>query len=343
MAAPSSDLRFPWTDSPPEGTATTVADGIMWVRMRLPFALDHVNLWLLDDGDGWLAIDAGLNIVGTYAAWEALFATVLGGRPITRVLVTHYHPDHVGAAGWLCARWDAPLLMARTEYLQCRMLWGVGDADAQADMTGWARRLDLPATLAAAIGQRGNPYRAGLSPPPTRYGRLREADVLTVGTRRWTVMIGTGHAPEMVCLFDPADRILIAADQILPTITPNVSVWSQEPAADPLADFLASLAILGTLPADTLVLPSHGLPFRGMQSRIAALLAHHEERLMLVSETCATPRTVAEVMGVLFPRALDPHQATFASGETLSHLNHLVGRGRLRADHAGPVTRFLSI
>jgi glyoxylase-like metal-dependent hydrolase (beta-lactamase superfamily II) len=335
MAVPNADLHHPWADPPSEGTAVPVADGLFWTRVRLPFALDHVNLWLLADDDGWLAIDAGLNAQTVHAAWDALAGAVLGGRPVTRVLVTHFHPDHMGAAGWLCGRWDAPLLMARTEYLQCRTIWGTGDAEVADETRRWARRLDLPAEVCDRMAGRGNPYRPNLSPPPDRFVRVRGGDTLAVGGRRWTVMIGRGHAPEMVCLFDGQDRILIAADQILPTITPNVSVWPQEPNADPLGDFVESLGSFATLPAGTLVLPSHGLPFRGIASRIARLTAHHAERLDTAEAACARPRTVGEVMGVLFPRPLDPHQTTFAAGETLAHLNRLAVLGRLRGSLRG--------
>ncbi len=335
MAVTTPELGHPWSDPPPEGTAVAVADGVFWTRVRLPFALDHVNLWLLADGDGWLAVDAGLNTPTVHAAWAALAGSVLGGRPVSRVLVTHFHPDHMGAAGWLCERWDAPLLMARTEYLQCRSIWGTDDAAAAAETRRWAARLDLPADLGETMAGRGNPYRPNLSPPPDRFVRVGAGDALVVGGRRWSVMIGRGHAPEMVCLFDPEGRILIAADQILPTITPNVSVWSQEPDADPLGEFLESLAAFATLPSDTLVLPSHGLPFRGIASRIDHLAAHHAERLDTAAAACRAPRTVAEVMAVLFPRPLDPHQTTFAAGETLAHLNRLVVLGRLRASLRG--------
>ena len=322
-------------DRPPEeGRTVEVAPGIHWLRLVLPFALDHVNVWLLRDGDGWTLVDAGLADARTREVWAGL----LPGRRVVRVLATHFHPDHMGLAGWLCAETGAGLWASRTEWLMGRMLSLDGGAALPAAAAAFYRRAGLEAAALEALGRRGNAYRTRVVEPPATYRRLVDGDELTIGGRRWRVVIGRGHAPEHASLFCPELNLLLAGDQVLPRISPNVSVWASEPEADPLADFLASLERFRHLPADCLVLPSHGRPFTGLLPRIDALARHHDERLARLLAFCAAgPRTIAEAMRHLFERELDAHQTTFAVGETLAHLNYLLGRGRLerRTDAEG--------
>lgn len=312
-----------------DGEPCPIIPGLHGVRFALPFALDHVNVWLVEEGDGWTIIDTGLADARTRERWRELRHGLLAGRPITRIVATHYHPDHMGLAGWLCAETGAELWTSRTEWLTARLY----AQDTSEEWVAAGRRFDHRAGLDDRLieerAARGNLYRRRVVPPPPSFRRVRHGDQLRLDGSHWQVTVGRGHAPEMLCLFNAEHNLLIAGDQVLPKISPNVSVWPSEPEANPLADFLDSLASFRELPADCLVLPSHGLPFRGLRERIDQLIGHHQERLALALAACATPLTLAEVMPRLFDRALDVHQLQFALGESLAHLNFLVAQGQL--------------
>ena len=269
-----------------------VADGVFWLRMPLPFSLDHVNLWILDDGDGWAIVDTGLNTAAGRATWETVFAGPLGGRPVRRVIVTHYHPDHLGLAGWLCARWNVPLEISRTEYLMGRTLTlDVRDAPP-AEAVDFYRRAGWPDDwLAAFAGRDWSGFSKIVSPLPAGFKRLQVGDVLTIGGRPWRIVVGSGHSPEHVCLVCDAAGLMIAGDQVLPRITSNVSVYPTEPAADPLADWLDSIEHLRGIDPHIRVLPSHGEPFDGLHTRLDQLRDDHHEKLAALASFCTEPRT----------------------------------------------------
>jgi glyoxylase-like metal-dependent hydrolase (beta-lactamase superfamily II) len=317
------------------GEPCEIVAGLYGLRLELPFALDHVNIWLCPARDGWTVIDAGLADEPTRERWRDLRRGLLADRPIRRVLATHYPPDHMGLAGWLCAETGAELWTSRTEWLLARLY----AQDVSDEWMAAGRRFDRRAGLDAALieerAARGNLYRRRVAPPPGSFRRVQDGDRLRLDTADWAadweVIVGRGHAPEMICLFSAEINVLIAGDQVLPRISPNVSVWPSEPAANPLAEFLSSLARFRELPEDCLVLPSHGPPFRGLRARIDQLGAHHEERLAATLDACSAPATVAEVIPKLFDRPLDSHQLQFALGESLAHLNYLVDRGELLA------------
>jgi glyoxylase-like metal-dependent hydrolase (beta-lactamase superfamily II) len=303
-----------------------VAPGIRGIRLALPFALDHVNLWLMEDTGGPTVIDAGLADDRTRARWADLLAT----EPVpSRLIVTHFHPDHMGLAGWLVAETGCPLWTTRTEWLMARMM----ALDESEGFVAAGQASDLAAGLQDDLverrRQRGNAYRPKVVMPPATYRRVHEGERIEIGGIDYEVLIGRGHAPEMICLFASGTNVLIAADQVLPRISPNVSVWGTEPLADPLGDFLHSLSEFKRLPDDVLVLPSHGQPFFGLHARIDQLIGHHGERLERALDACREPALAADVMRNLFDRPLDQHQLGFAIGETLPHLNHLLREGAL--------------
>ena len=326
-----SALEFPFRDAPAPGTARQVAPGVHWLRMALPFALDHINLWLLEDQGGWTMVDTGLGDEPTRALWDKIFAGAIGARPVKRVLVTHCHPDHVGNAGWLCARFGVPLWMTQAEYLTTHAVrHGIGGYVPEATLALF-RANGLDDARHAQMSTRGNLYRRQVPEFPDSYRRIMDGERLAIGGRAWRVIAGYGHAPEHASLHCEALGLAISGDMLLPSISTNVSVWPIDPEGDPLGLFLQSIRRYGELAADTLVLPSHGLPFRGARLRVKQLEQHHATRLAELYEACAeAPRSAADVLELLFRRKLDTHQMFFAMGEAIAHLHYLERAGGLR-------------
>jgi glyoxylase-like metal-dependent hydrolase (beta-lactamase superfamily II) len=311
------------------------------VRLDLPFKLDHVHVWLLDDGDTWTVVDAGIGNDATWTAWQQLTRSVLGDKPIGRIVLTHFHPDHVGAAPWLADAHGASIWMTRPEWLTGRLLSVDLDAGMTEHVGAFYRAAGCGAAYLDYVHRTSDAYARMVAPLPRGYRQLRDRDGLHIGGRTWHVIVGGGHSPAHACLYAPEDGILISGDQLLPRISPNVGVNASEPDADPLADFLASLNRLEGLPEGLLVLPSHDAPFHGLHGRCEELRAHHDERLERCLETCRTPVTAMDVARVLFDRPLDDHQTGFAIAETLAHLNHLLAAGRLtRATDGDGVWRY---
>ncbi|WP_148219785.1 MBL fold metallo-hydrolase [Azospirillum sp. B510] len=333
-STPDDSVDYPLCATPEPGGWQAVAPGVLWIRLPLPFQLDHINVWALDGGAaGWTLVDCGLGDRRSRAVWEALLRDALGGRPVERVVATHFHPDHIGAASWLVEQTGAEFATSLTEWLFARILSAGGGDTANAVAERFYRRCGLEEEALAALLARKDGYSRGVPGVPATLTRLRAGDRLPVGGGGWTMVGGSGHSAEPVSLYRAAEGdsppLLISGDQILPRISPNISVWPTEPEADPLADYLASLEAWSVLPADTLVLPSHGRPFLGLHRRASDLSRHHAERLVEIEALCTAPQTAAAVTRALFPRPLDPQQMLFAVGEAVAHLNHLIRKGRL--------------
>jgi len=327
---PESILQYPHAAPPAPGETLQVAPGVHWLRMPLPFALDHINLWLLEDGDGWTFIDCGIGDDATRALWERIFAGRIAGRPIRRLVVTHHHPDHAGLASWLTERTGAEFWMPQAEYFAAHAMregsagFGFDNIMAMFEHNGLAgEKLTL-------MQQRRSNYRSRVPGFPSVYRRLMDGQAHRIGGRLWSVVMGYGHAPEHAALYCEELGVLISGDMVLPRISTNVSVWANEPEGNPLALFLESLSRYAGLPATTLTLPSHGLPFGGLRERIAQLKEHHRLRLAELHEACGTPRAAADVLDTLFRRKLDAHQLFFAMGEAMAHLHLLHHDGRLK-------------
>jgi len=348
MNALEQRLQYPFGDSlPAPGESLEVAPGVRWLRMGLPFALDHINLWLLrdemDGRAGWTVVDCCIARDESRALWERVFETQLQGLPIVRVIVTHMHPDHIGLAHWLCERWDAPLYISATDFNAARIAsqstTGFG-GEAAADFFA-SHGLGDPESL-EKIRARTNYYPGMVPDVPRRFRRLQDGDVLSIGGRAWRCISGYGHAPEHMSLYCEEAKVLISGDMLLPRISTNVSVYDVEPESDPLRLFLVSIDKFRPLPDETLVLPSHGKPFRGARERVNQLHDHHRDRLAEVMEACGrAPQSASDMLPVLFKRTLDLHQTTFAMGESVAHLHALWFAGKLRRERgADGVFRF---
>lgn len=349
-------LIYPHAEMLPEvGHTTEVAPGVRWLRMPLPFALDHINLWLLRDEidgcAGWSIIDCGVDNPVTRTAWETVFANELGGLPVLRVIVTHMHPDHVGLARWLTERWTTPpyecrLWMSATDYNNARMASNPLFAGGKIISEDFARLHGIRDTaLIDSMKQRSGHYANLVPGMPERYRRMVDGDTLQIGGHAWRCHVGYGHAPEHIALYCDELKVLISGDMVLPRISTNVGVGENEPEGDPLARYLASIERMRAIPADALVLPSHGKPFIGLHTRIDQLQQHHAGRLADVMQACAeAPRSAADLLVVLFSRKLDAHQLGFAMGESLAHLHALWLAGRLRREKdAQGVHRFSAV
>lgn len=328
---------YAFDGEPPIGETWEVAPGVRWLRMPLPFKLDHINLWMLEDGDGWTIVDTGINTEETRDAWERVFVNTLDGKPVKRVIVTHFHPDHVGLAGWLTTKFNVPLWMPYTEWSTGRMLSFETGQTAGDVFHTFYKAAGFTGERLAQVDRRVGRYGGNISPIPAAIRRIGHGDDIAIGGHSWRVIEGNGHSPEHACLYCPDLGVLISGDQILPKISPNVSVWPQEPEGDPLARFLSSLERFRGLPADTLVLPSHNWPFRGLLERLDDLADHHVERLDEAQAACADRdavggATAVDVLEHLFKRELDTHQMFFAIGESLAHLHHLMTQGRVRRE-----------
>jgi glyoxylase-like metal-dependent hydrolase (beta-lactamase superfamily II) len=323
-----SSLDYPFADLPAPGTAMEVAPGVHWLRMPLPFQLNHINLWMVEEGDGWTIIDTGIGNAATRELWEKLLGR-LNGKPVKRVVLTHYHPDHAGNAAWLCERFGVELWTTQGEYLTAHAVRGSGAGYTSDAVLGVFQKNGLDEARRAAMSGRNNRYAELVPDFPHSYRRLIEADRLKMGGREWRVMVGYGHAPEHMSLYCKELNVVIAGDMLLSTISTNVSVWSVDPEGDPLRLFLESIARYRELPADVLVLPSHGKPFRGAHARVAELEAHHDARFQeLLSAIKQRSSSAADLLSVLFRRPLDAHQTFFAMGEAIAHLHYLYYAGR---------------
>ncbi len=339
MAEPGIHYLLPAT--PADGMPVQVAEGVYWLRLTLPLSLDHINVWLLDDGDGWTLVDTGIALPVTLALWEKLLEGYFRGRPITRILVTHYHPDHIGLAGHLARNLECEVWMTRTSASVAHHLVDGGTPDSTAEIGDFCDLYGFPDRAEYMRIMSGEAYRKVVSLPPRHWRELRDGQSIEAGGRLWQVLVVGGHAPGHAVLYCADTKILISGDQILPTITTNVSFSPgvvSEP--DPLGEFLGSFDRLDALPADTLVLPSHGGVFRGLHSRILQLRNHHAGELDRIRDWCRDPREPWQIALKLFGKCEPGLHEVLAFGETLAHLEYLRHGKELTRDVEGGRVRF---
>lgn len=350
MSPPDAASRIPTTHKgltypfggaePGEGGAMAVAPGVRWVRLGVPGPLKHINCWLIDDGDGVALIDTGMNLPEARAAWKTVFSGLLAGVAVTRVIGTHFHPDHIGLAGWMCDHHKAPLWMTRGEWLTAQMLVADARPDTPREVSDFRRACGWSPEQIDEAAQRGwANFGRIVRPMPLSYRRMIDGETIAIGDTAWRVVTGSGHSPEHACLLDETNGIFLSGDQVLPRISPNVSIGITEPDADALGEWFASIARLKReVPADVLTLPGHGDPFRNLHVRLDAMDREHRERLdELAVFVAEAPRRVVDCFGRLFRRAIGPEVLGMATGEALAHLKRLEVEGRAvrHTDDAG--------
>jgi glyoxylase-like metal-dependent hydrolase (beta-lactamase superfamily II) len=321
----ATGIRYPWETPPDHGTAVEVADGVLWTRLPLPMKLDHVNVYALDDGDGWTVIDTGFDSRTSRGIWQDFLDGPLGGRPVNRVIVTHHHPDHVGLAGWFQTDHGAELVTTRTAWLMARMLTLDEQERATPETVEFWKSAGMdPEMLEARRTERPFNFADIVAPLPLGYTRVRQGDRVEIGGRTWDVHIGNGHAPEHATFWSRDDNLVLAGDQLLPSISPNIGVYATEPMADPIGDWMESCTRLAThAREDHLVLGGHKLPFTGLPLRLRQLIDNHHGALERILDHIDRPRTAAECFAPIFKRKIGAGEYGLALVEAVAHLSHL--------------------
>jgi glyoxylase-like metal-dependent hydrolase (beta-lactamase superfamily II) len=326
-------LAYPFSSGPATGEAVRIAPGVLWMRMPMPGSIAFINVWAIKDGEEWAIVDTGMRTTDTAAAWRKVFAEVLEGANVSRVFVTHMHPDHIGMAGWIARKFSARLWITRLEYLMCRVMAADSGREAPEDGLRFYRAAGWDQDGLDNYRSRFGGFGKALYALPDSFRRLSDGDDIEIGDHVWRVVVGNGHSPEHACLYCPELKLMISGDQVLPRISSNVSVFPTEPDADPLNDWLTSLArIRARVPDDVLVLPAHNDPFRGLHHRLDHLIAGHERSLQRLTELLDAPRRVIDVFSVLFKRTISIELLGMATGEALAHLNCLISRGIIRRE-----------
>lgn len=329
--APKPGLRYPFPNPPDAGQVVAVADGVFWARLALPMALDHVNAYVLDDGDGWTVFDTGFDDPATRDAWTALLAGPLNGKPVRRVIASHHHPDHIGLAGWFQAQ-GAELWTTRTAWLMARMMvLDEQDRPNRETLEFWRRSGMDADILAQRATERPFNFCDRVAPLPLGYHRVTDGDVVHAGARDWVVRLGQGHAPDQITLWSTNCNLVLGADQLLPSISANLGVYATEPDADPVAEWLASCQALQAFAQDDhLVLPGHKLPFTGLPLRLHQMIENHHGALKRLHRHLSEPHRAGECFAPLFKREITPAVYGLALVEAVAHLNHLTATGRAR-------------
>ena len=338
-----SKVIHPDIPIPESGEIVKIAEGVYWLRMPLPMQLDHINLYLLEDIDGWYVVDTGIGTAKVESLWEQVFDH-LGEKPIKGIIVTHMHPDHIGQAGYLSKRWNATLFMSRTEYFIGRTFAaGPSSADKWTEVDYYRKSGLSEDEIEELLAPSSSGYSKVVTPVPTGYARLEDGDTLSIFNRNWAVKVGSGHSPEHVCLYCEEANLLISGDHILPDISPNVGVYSTEPDANPLQQYLTTLKPFAELPDDTLVLPAHKRPFFGVEARVNELLMHHEHVLSVLLDACQSGKSAISLIPTIFKRELTGHHRFFALAECIAHLNYLVQDGKMNRQLDGVQFVYTSI
>ncbi|WP_373086916.1 MBL fold metallo-hydrolase [Sneathiella sp.] len=327
----NQEIEYPLGARPGDGEMLKIRDGLYWVRMPIPIeGLDYINLYLIEDDDGWTIVDSGFKSEKITELWEIIFKKFLKGKPVTRLICTHFHPDHMGLAGWVTNRWNIPLTMTFGEWTFGRMLYLEASEKTPDFVVDFYASIGFSEKMLDKVRARGfNHFERAMTPVPMGFSRIADGDVIRIGKRDWQVIVGTGHAPEHACLYAAEEGIMISGDQVLPRITPHIGVYPAEPLANPLKQFMQSIDKLSKLPRDTLVLPAHNDVFTGLHNQLDYYKSHHTDRLKKLLEACDSPKSAIDLLPVLFDRELTESDVRLAISEGLAHCHYLVEEGDL--------------
>ena len=305
-----------------------IAENIYQVRLPLPFALNHVNCYLLRDDEGWTMLDAGLNWPDLHQAWQAAFAALqIDLSDIRRIVLTHMHPDHFGMAGHFQARTGAPVYLSPREAELAQIVW-VENGWRQELSSGFWQQAGVTGAVLATVTSQTDRLRQMTMPHPTTVTMLPPGATITMAGRPWQVLHAPGHADGQIIFYDAADQLLLSGDQVLMKITPNIGLWPTT-ALNPLERYLHSLAELAKLPV-RLALPGHGRLIEDWAARLAELQTHHQLRLAKMADAAADGVSALAVAQRVFNfHNFSEHEVRFAVAETLAHLEYLVDRGEL--------------
>lgn len=327
-----SELLYPFDNLPEAGSSIAVANGIRWLRMPLPMALDHINLYLLEDTEGWWIVDTGMKWGEIKTYWNKIFDNELNDKPVIGLLITHMHPDHVGQAGWICEKFAIKMHMTFGEYYTARTLSKVNADDLDWSVQQYYQRVGFSEDYFTQMKENFQGYKAVTEPIPSSFQRIKEGSELIIGGRKWVVVVGRGHSPEHACFYCEELGVLISGDQVIPKITSNISVMPSEPDENPLFYWFESLQRFKQFPETTLVLPAHNTPFTGLHTRLDYLIEHHQDHLLALEEACLSRKSAVELLPVLFKRPLDSSHMLLAVGECLAHLNYLLNEKKLQRE-----------
>ncbi len=336
-------LKYVFTEPPGQGQSIDIAPGVKWMRSPLPLTLNHINCYLLKDGDGWCIVDTGMNSEAARQQWREVITKQLDGAPITRVIGTHHHPDHIGLAGWLCDEWKVPLYMTEREYFYTRTFASARRKEPYWETDQFFARAGMAEHSRKELFSHSD-FTHMTSEPPGSYHQVKDRQTLRIGDYDWQAITTRGHCPEHMALYCAELHLLLSGDQVLPKITPNINVSPSAPDDNPLADWFASnRKIIECVPDNVTVLPSHQLPFTGLHERVRAIVEHHHERLDRLVSLCEIPISAQDLTRQLFARELNAFQNFLAVGECLAHLHYLLDTGRLTRSLDNNIWRYLRV
>lgn len=323
---PRTGVRFPFSE-PERGEAVEVAPGVLWTRIGLPSRLNHVNVYLLDEGEGrgWTVVDTGLRHKMCLEDWAKLEEGPLRGKGVERVIATHHHSDHIGLAGRFMRDHGAELWTTRTAWLNARMLQlDHQEAHTPEQLRHWERG-GVPADMVAEFVKDG-PFNTSISTwrLPLGYRRIIEGEEIAAGGRRWIARMGDGHAPEHATFWSMDDNLVIVGDQAIPGISSNLGVHPTEPEADPVGEWLDSCEkLLAFAREDHVAMPGHKAVYTGLPTRFRQLISNHHGAIKRLREHLKAPRTASQCFVPLFGREIPAAVYRLALNEALGHLNHM--------------------